>query len=67
MMRWQEHAETLTTEDHGRLVLDLIAGLHEARRAAEIVRDDGDLEALRGHLDAALCALTAARCRLSRS
>lgn len=66
-MRWQELAASLSPEEHGRLIIDLLTGLHEARRAAEVVSDDGDLEALRGLLDAALTALTDARCRLNRS
>lgn len=63
-MTWNEHAASLSSDDHRRIVLAVVTSLHEVRLAAETVSQQGDLEEVRAHLDLALMWLTDARCRL---
>jgi hypothetical protein len=64
-MRWSEFVATLNEEEHRPLIMAVSTGLHESRLAADVLRDNGDVDELRWRIDAAFGWLEDARRLLS--
>jgi hypothetical protein len=60
-MRFLDFVAQQPLEDHRRLVLAVTTGLHEARLAAAVIQQDGDVESLRERVSTAITWLEEAR------